>query len=247
MFLHNETIMLCGGGNNLKTCFKLQEGTWTKYNSLKEERRNAAGVSTATATFIFGGHENRDTYEYLEKYESEWKLGETRIPDGLWNGCSIAISQDEIWLIGGVYNEHRILSFNLTNQIFKKLHIKLDQGRYGHQCAFVPGTRHLMITGGHIDNEYINDISNSTVIIDVEARNVSGGPPMNSKRAVHGIGVLNIKGHERLVVFGGEGENYNYLKSVEGFNAQTQKWELTNIELSEAKKDFGFMTIKSQP
>ena len=65
----------------------------------------------------------------------------------------------------------------------------------------------------------------------------------------------------------------SYLKSVEMYNAQTQKWELTNIELSEEKSNeealwlrqerlkweltnvelsgakayFGFMTIKSQP
>ena len=249
MFLHNETIMLCGGSNNRKTCLKLQEGTWTKYNSLKEKRRDAAVVSTTTATFIFGGLYSKDTYEYLEKNASNWIRGTAKIPgNGFYSGCSLAISQDEIWLIGGGgANKQKILSFNMNNQTFTELHLKLKQGRYGHQCAFIPGTRHLMIIGG-FTTSVNSDISDSTEIIDVENRNVTKGPSMNSKRANHGIGVLIIEGHERVVVFGGYSPGDGYLKSVEMYNAQTQKWELNrNIELSEAKSWFGFMTIKSQP
>ena len=245
MFLHNETLMFCGGEinyNKVKTCLKLQEGTWTEYNSLKEERYNAAVVSTNTATFIFGGSESQDTYEYLGNNASEWKLGRTKIPGGFRCGCSIAISQDEIWLIGGTGTNQRILSFNVNDQNFSELPTKLKQGRNGHQCAFIPGTRRLMITGGYTTD----DFSDSTEIIDVENRNVTEGPPMNSKRRSHGIGVLNIEGQESVTVFGGY-KSRNYLKSVEVYNAQTQKWELTNIELSEEKYDFGFMTIKNQP
>ena len=214
---------------------------------MKEERSNAAVVSTTIATFIFGGSESKDTFEYLEKNASDWKLGTAYIPDSFRTGCSVANSHDEIWLIGGSGNKGRnggrILSFDLTNQIFKKLHIKLDQGRYGHQCAFVPGTRHLMITGGYSNDNY----RETTEIIDVDNRNVTEGPSMNSKRCYHGIGVLNIEGHEKIIVLGGTERYLSTLKSVEMYNAQTQKWEFTNIELSEAKEEFGFMTIKSQP
>ena len=97
-----------------------------------------------------------------------------------------------------------------------------------------------MITGGYTD-----DYSDSTEIIDVEKRSVTEGPSMNSKRTRHGIGVLAIKGHEIVVVLGGYTGN-EYLKSVEMYNAQTQKLDLTNIELSEEKAWFGFMAIKSQ-
>ena len=244
MFLHNETIMLCGGKNNQQTCLKLEEDTWTDYNSFKEERFYASVVSTTTATFIFGGLGSEHNYEYLEKNASEWKLGQTKIPgNGFYDGCSIAIFQDEIWLIGGGrFTKQRILSFSVNNQNFTVLPTKLKKGRYRHQCAFIPGTRHLMITGG-----YTNEYSDSTEIIDVENRNVTEGPPMNSKRGEHGIGVLNIDGQERVVVFGGYNSEDVYLKSVEVYNAQTQRWERTNIELSEAKAEFGFMTIKSRP
>ena len=43
--------------------------------------------------------------------------------------------------------------------------LQIDQlSNLGHQCAFIPGTRHLMITGGITDG-YISD---TTEIINVE-------------------------------------------------------------------------------
>ena len=242
MLLHNEMIMLCGGSNNMKTCLKPQEGTWTNYNSLKIERYNAAVASTNTATFIFGGWGSKDTYEYLEKNSSEWKLGKSKIPGGFSKGCSITISQDEIWLVGGRHTGKRILSFNVNYQTFTVLATKLKRGRTRHQCAIIPGTRHLLITGG-----FFYDFNDSTDIIDVENRRISEGPPMNAKRADHGIGVLNIDGQERVVVFGGCSHQGVYPKIVELYNAQAPKWEPTNVELGVGRIEFGFMTIKSQP
>ena len=245
MFLHNETIILCDGFNNFRTCLKLQEGTWTEYNSLKEIRAYAAVVSTTKATFIFGGWRNADSFEYLEKNASEWKLGKTKIPHGFTEGCTIAISHDEIWLIGGMHTYRRILSFNVNDQNYTELSIELKQGRKGHQCAFIPGTRNILVTGGFSSSSGV--ITDSTEIINVDIRNVTEGPSMNSKRRGHGIGVLSIDRQEIVVVFGGKESDYSLLKSVEVYNAQARKWETTNIELSEAKSDFGFMTIKSQP
>ena len=244
MFLHNETIMICGGSHNLKTCLKLKEGTWTEYNSLKEERNYASVVSTSTATFIFGGVSKDKTFEYLKKNASEWKLGQIRIPDGFQRGCSTAISKDEVWFLGGYITKKRILSFNVNTQTFTELPTKLKQGRFGHQCAYIPGTSNIIITGGYSTSLQVED---SSEIIDVINRNVTEGPSMNSKRAYHGISVLKIDHQERVVVFGGQTSTSSYLKSFEMYNAQTQKWELTNIELSEAKSMFGSMTIKSQP
>ena len=138
--------------------------------------------------------------------------------------------------------EQRVLSFNVNNQNFTVLPISLKQVRRGHQCAFIPKTRNVIVTGG-----YSNDHFDSTEIINVKTLNVTDGPPMNAKRAYHGIGVLNTDGQDRVVVFGGRDHWASYLQSVEIYTAQTQKWDLTNIELSEARAEFGFMTIKSQP
>ena len=67
--------------------------------------------------------------------------------------------------------------------------------------------------------------------------------PMNSGRSDHGMGVVTINGEERLAVFGGRNEN-GTLDSVELYNSQTGKWEIKDIKLKEAKKQFGFLSLK---
>ena len=57
------------------------------------------------------------------------------------------------------------------------------------------------------------------------------------------MGVVTINGENRLAVFGGYDGGKN-LDSVEFYNAQTEKWEMTDLKLSEAKWGFSFLTIK---
>ena len=44
-------------------------------------------------------------------------------------------------------------------------------------------------------------------------------------------------------MFGGH-DGENYLDSVEFYNAQTEKWEMTELKLREPKLGFGFIPIK---
>ena len=67
--------------------------------------------------------------------------------------------------------------------------------------------------------------------------------PMNSKRFIHGMDVVTINGENRLAVFGGY-DGGNELDSVEFYNTHTEKWEMTDFRLSEAKHSFGFLAIK---
>ena len=101
MFIHNGTMLLCGGNNNLQNCLQLEGGIWKQYSSLNNERSYASAVTTDTATFLFGGNESEYIYEYLT-WSSKWQPGKTKIPNGFSHGCAIAISHEEIWLIGGV-------------------------------------------------------------------------------------------------------------------------------------------------
>ena len=95
-----------------------------------------------------------------------------------------------------------------------------------------------MITGG-----LSIDFLHSTEILDCEDGSVIMASPMKSKKYGHGMGVVTLNGKDRLAVFGGiDGENE--LDSVELYNRKTEKWEMTDLELSEAKYYFGFLTIK---
>ena len=239
--LHNGTFLLCGGDNNKQKCLQLDHGTWKEHSTLNEGRVSHSAVTTKTATFLFGGGYSETTYEYLPKDSSTWLVGKTEIPRGFCAGCAIAVKSDqEIWLIGGIQTEKRILSFNVKDHTFQELPSQLNVGRLGHRCAFIPNTNKVMITGGYNADEGYLD---STEIIDTKDGSVTMASPINSKRIDHGMGVVTINGEERLAVFGGC-DGRTVFDSIELYNTQTGKWETTDIKLKAARSRFGFLSVK---
>ena len=68
------------------------------------------------------------------------------MPFDFKGGCAVAISDTEIWLIGG--NSGRtIFSFNTNNREFTNKNIKLSHVREGPACAIIPGTKQILVTG----------------------------------------------------------------------------------------------------
>ena len=169
-------------------------------------------------------------------------MGKTKIPEGFSQGCAIAVkSGQEIWLIGGSVAKKRILSFNVNDHTFKELPYQLNIGRSGHKCAFIPNTKKIMVTGGFDENTH--DLCSSE-ILDIEDGSVTMASPMNSKRSIHGMGVLTIKGKDRLAVFGGYNGKVTDLDSIETYNSQTGKWETSDLKLDAKKSSFGHLTVK---
>ena len=239
MVMHDGKILICGGNDDRK-CFVLEQGTWKEHSTLNMKRDCHSTVTTQNATFLFGGLYSRATYEYLPKGSKTWILGKTEIPDGVCFGSAVAVkSEQEIWLIGDNMTNFskRILSFNINDHTFRILPFKSKMSRNDHRCATIPHTNKVMITGG-----YNFDILNSTEIIDTETGEVTLASPMNTKRAWHGIGILTIKGEDRVAVFGGvDGIR---LDSVESYNTKTGKWEISNVKLKKPKSNFSFLTVK---
>ena len=241
MFLHNETIMLCGGYPNNLGCLALMKGAW-KYHSILNQKRSYASVATTKyTTFLFGGWESKDTYEYLPNNSSEWQVGKKKIPGGFWDGSAITVSPDEIWLIGGMYTYRRILSFDTRTHQFEELSLKLIHGRRdGHRCAFVPGTNSIIVTGGR-DCDW-NEM-NLTEIINVDDKSITNVRSMNFERFHHGIGILTIDDEDRVAVFGGY-DGTDVINCVEIFNQEKQQWEIPNFKLMKPRSQFGFITVK---
>ena len=240
MTLHNGTILLNGGINNLRNCLQLDHGTWKQHSNFEEYRINPSVVTTKTATFLFGGEHLGSTYEYLPKDSNTWFKGKNAIPGGFWKGCAIAVKSDqEIWLIGGIKTGKRILSFSVNDHTFQELPIQLNVARFGQQCAFIPNTNKLIITGGKDYTSFLD----SSEILDTSDRSINMGSKLNSKRRFHGMGVITINGKDKLAVLGGH-DGKKMLDCVEVYNTKTQKWETTDLKLNEPKEKFGFLTIK---
>ena len=256
--LHNDSVLLCRVEAN---CFHLNQGIWKKHSKMNRVRNYTSSVvSTKSATYFFGGcgrdsygryFENRYSYEYLTQGSSTWILGKNEIPGGLKHGCAIAVkSEQEIWLIGGYDTEERILRFNVSDQSFEELPMKLNIGRWGHRCAYIPGTQNILITGGKDKQRilYNSDAGNvlaSTEIIDIENESIKMSTSLKCNRALHGIGTVTINDEDRLIVFGGLSKSNANLSGVEVYDPQTQKWARTSkFKLYNSKNSFNFLTVK---
>ena len=199
-------------------------------------------VTTETATFVFGSWfgAGRTTYEYLEKGSTTWQEGKIPIPGGFSFGSAIAINQ-EIYLIGGLGTEKRILSFDVHNHSFKKLSTELNERRFGNNCAIIPGGRNkIMITGRYFPG---SEGLKSTEIFDAENESITMGSPLNSKRIGYGVGVITINNEDRLVAFGGLGyENYG---SVEVYNDSTKEWETKSMNLNYSSRyNIAYLSVR---
>ena len=69
---------------------------------------------------------------------------------------------------------------------------------------------------------------------------------MKMKRYEHGIGIMTIDNEEKVVTFGGEYGNGQFLDSIEVYHTNTGSWELLNKTLTEPKNHFGYLTISYQ-
>ena len=258
MVLHDGNILICGigpdeinneGGENARLCYLLKNGIWKQHSVLNHERKWGGVVSTKSGTFIFGGHGPygpsavipKFLYEYLPKGSSKWKIGKNRIPGGFFMACAIATkSEQDILLIGGWLTGKRILKFNVKDHSFEELPINLNEGRFGAQCAFIPGTNKIMITGG--------SCLKSTEILDLDQGSIVMASPMNFARHCHGIGIITGNDVQRLAVFGGsEGtKGVKFQDTIELYNMQTQKWELSEAKLKNGRYGFGFISANLQ-
>ena len=76
----------------------------------------------------------------------------------------------------------------------------------------------------------------STEILDIAS-------PLNPKRVGHGIGIVTSNWEDKLVAFGGFDDRRTLVDEVQVYNIQTEKWEASDIKLSEPKHNFGFASV----
>ena len=242
LFLHDDKILLCGGENNEKKCLMHDSDSWKEHSTLNHERYFASAVTTANGTFIFGGDDSKETFEFLQSKNPEvWRNGRSKIPDGFTTGCAVEVPEKQgILLIGGEGTNTRILNFDIKTQTFAAMNVSLLKERYWHTCGRLPDTNLIVITGGSDSNRY----HDSTEFLNLDDNTIMLGNAMNTKRWGHGMTVITNEKENQLAVFGGNDENGHELDSVETLNPRTRKWEIVNdLKLKETKSEFGYISL----
>ena len=240
MLNHNNEILYCVSRN----CWQLNGTTWTHHSKPRANRDYAVGVSTNSASFLFGSTTSlqnaRWTYDYLEVGTNEW-VKSVSLPTPFHYGCGVAVSDEQILLIGGFNDDnYRIWSFNTLTHSFTQLSIELNTGRGQHACSRIPNTEKILVAGGSQ-----NGLLSSSEIIDMATQSVSYTGSLNFARRLHGMGIMTIGNKDKVIVFGGDlfPSSDGYLDTIEVYNEDTQSWELLGNKLSTPKFRFGYLSI----
>ena len=254
MFLNDQKeLVICGGYPKSASCLRLFNGEWHEYAELEEERQFASVVSMDDKTFMFGGDGSDTSSEILQ--DGSWKEGPTIPGEGITEGCGVAISKEELLLIGGEYTRNRIIKYNIKTNNWTEV-ASLKVGRYEHSCTLFKNQ--VFITGGYDgfnDLNSVETLSLKTMTIKEESNGLQVGRGCHGSglfhldglqvgRGCHGSGLVHLDGKLKLAVFGGC--NSDSLDLIELFDEDTETWKLSGThKLSEEKNGFGYLSVPS--
>ena len=235
-----------------KNCYILKNGKWILHSSYQKYRMFITAITMPNGIYIFGG--NTDGYgnicEFLPNGSQKWQFG-PEIPNcEKFNGEGVAISPTELVLIGGLGNEKRVMKFNIITNTFCDIG-QLKIGRWNHRCAVFDNK--IFVCGGLTMEVSPNDHRSSCTkhLKATEVISLTNGfsseilADFNLTRVAFGLGVLRQNGVENLVAFGGSckksrNQYSSHDDSIEMWNRQKRKWEMTSWKLSEPKWFFGY-------
>ena len=206
MVITNSKKFLILGGNHddRKQCYKFENGVWQKQNPLTQPRSYATCVVMPNGIYCFGGTNSPCTSDFLPNGQTEWQAGPAVPEPGISRGDGVAISPKELLLVGGSKTLERILRFNIETQEWSEVG-SLFQGRCDHRCFFYNGN--VLVTGGVDGGRYQLKSTEMIEVSDWRSKRVGD---LNKERYRHGIGVVDISGKSKLVVFGGGWKRYSW-------------------------------------
>ena len=182
--------ILCGGydgSSYLDSCISFQNSQWSQSHSMNEKRQYPAGVQINSTTFwILGGSRvggssgssYLDSTEFIIEGQTNGVPGPD-LPYTLWSACAVKLSEEEIFVIGGVSGilngmRKEVLIYNPQNGFTMEQGPPLNVARAGHSCSTMrDGDKtYIIIAGGaYFPNLSLQEHTlNSTEIYDPEAK-----------------------------------------------------------------------------
>ena len=218
-------------------------GGWTHHSDLTGERESAIGVTLPSGTYLFGGRdsESRHTTDFLPASTSTWQAGPVIPGKGSRQGCGVAVSDTEIVIIGDYRDDKRVIKYSSHNNQWTRM-TDLQFGRYAHSCAVHNGK---IIVAGGLDQG--DDTVVTTEIIDLSNGTPRTGGNLKTPRYHHAIVTLGGL-QPKVLAIGGDGDESGggkYLASIEEWNEEEEKWEMSSMNLSTERREFGAIAISS--
>merc|ERR1712062_42292 len=247
---YNNVLYLCGGQEYYgKECLKFDLANSAigcqKLPKLDESLEGHSSLIVDGRLFIIGGRKPDGRYSnliYTLDLDNEgqgWEHHGLIGPEGSYSsyGSCAAYLEEKIYLIGGVLGDPtKILQVSAHSKgNFTVSGIaSLQRGRMEHACVAMADDKAIYISGGreHLGSQEVyKSVERFSPSFDVSV----SMPDMNLPRSGHVMAVMD----GRLTVLGGHSswEEGSSLRSMERFNAISDRWENLTQLLSEEVVD----------
>ena len=160
--------ILCGGYSDhdydyLDSCLSFQNSQWISSHSMTDTRSEAAGVQiNSTTLWILGGNSNLtslDSTEFIIEGQTNGVPG-PNLPYELYDMCVVKLSENEIFVIGGVGDSIRneVWIYDPQNGFARNQGPPINIGRSHHACSTMSdGEKTFIIVAGGNNREHSLD------------------------------------------------------------------------------------------
>ena len=163
--------IICGGFNGLSAvdfCISFENSEWSQNHLLNDKRAFSAGVKiNSTTLWILGGwngSNDLDSTEFIIQGQSKGVPG-PKLPYTLTCACTVKLSEEEIFVIGGVtlpiYASKKVWIYYPQKGFIRHPGPSLNKGRFTHSCStMTDGEKTLIIVAGGIgaDNTVLDSV-----------------------------------------------------------------------------------------
>ena len=175
--------IVCGGNNGSRdsifdSCLIFENSQWNQRYSMNKTRGYPAGVQINSTTFwILGGYSSgsprvhRNSTEFIIEGQNNGVPG-PKLPYGLEDMCAVKLSEEEIFVIGGMNGSHvmnEVWIYDQQNGYARSQGSSLNTKRQSHSCSTMKngGETVIVVAGGwngeqHIDSVEIYDPTDNT-------------------------------------------------------------------------------------
>ena len=249
--LISEENNLMSLGGNMKNCFILKSGQWTKHSRLNINRFGGVFINMPNGIYVFGGNISPNTTEFLPKGTDVWQFGpelklfeekgSTYRERTFTYGNGHKVSEEDIILI----KRNLVINFNVRTNLFTHLS-EIEHNHFGG-CASVFYNGQVIITGGQTYHEPRDTIyvSYTTRIYDLKSKTCRLVGSLNVPRSLHKMAVISLDNKLKVIAFGGYGKNWSFLSSVELFDEVKETWTMLDAKMKIGRQHFAHVEVSS--
>ena len=245
LFSHSAAVLghhvfTCGGSripDTLDDCYAVDvagDGVWQPAPSMRQNRKDFSLIAMEDYLLAIGGLNGSLYLDSVEIFDGEsWTMEKFKLINPRYAHCSVKINDEEILVLGGGGYDGRLTSVEKVNIVQGTSIVfgSMTMTRMYFGCSFSEEENRVYVSGGWGTTSLVE-------YLDLNTQEWTRIANLNIGRDGHQMEIIGGK----LTVFGGSGHDYNYIDSVEQYQARENTWEMVE-SMQAARYSMGMVPL----